>query len=112
MNLEKHSKHTIDQISISDEEKNRLAQARSKALNEPQGISFNRLFSAPVLAYASILVIIGLVSFSSFTPNVNETPSFDDEFAYLNSLESVEMVEQLDFYIWIESQHINTNTGA
>lgn len=106
MNIDKNAKQSIDNISISREEKLKLAQAREHALSNVSSSFFEHFFTTQVLAFASILVIVGLVSFThlkSTSDSIDNSHMFD-ELAVLNGEEPIELVENLDFYIWLESQ--------
>jgi len=104
---------TIDDISLSNDEIKQLAQARQRALEAPKQRFFSS-FSTPVMAYASLFLAVGIVSFSLFNKpedRINQTPQFDEAFTLISSQEPVELYENLEFYMWLGVDNRNENKG-
>lgn len=112
MKIEKQVSQAVNHISISDEEQRHLDMARQKAIYSQTEPSWKRYVSAPNLAYASIAILV--VSISFITMNSPTTPhkqlGYDNELALLESKVPVELVEQLDFYMWLDSQQLSDKT--
>lgn len=106
-------KQSINNISISNDELKQLAQAREQALAEPKN-SFFSTFTHPVLAYASVFLVIGLVTFSLLNnPDKLDSihPQINDEFAFMTSPDDVEMYQDLEFYMWLEIESQSSKEG-
>ncbi len=98
------AKQAMNNMTISSDEKKRLLLAREQALNTPKS-SFIVSLSAPIMAYASVFLVVGLISFSLFnkTPDtaINSMP-IHDEFALMNSQDAVELYQDLEFFMWLD----------
>lgn len=109
-NLHNKINNAIDDISLSANEKNQLAQARQQALSEPKK-SFFSSFSSPIMAYASLFLVVGIVTISLLnkpTDFTKTSPQFDETFALISSQEPVELYEDLEFYMWLEVERVKS----
>jgi len=97
-------KQSIDEINISKDEHIKLIQAREKALNSGQS-STSTWFKTPVIAYASIVLVVCSISYSLYIkPNkmtINPT-QFEQEFALMQQADLIAMSEDLEFYMWLD----------
>lgn len=83
----------------------RLNQARHRALSRPPGLHAVRWTGLGAIA-ASVLA--GLLWFGTLT-SPHERPG-DSEFAEIDLLtEDIELVEELDFYLWLELADTGTD---
>jgi len=109
-NLHNKINRTINDISLSTDEIKQLAQARQRALTAPKQHFFSSFFT-PVMAYASLFLVVGLISFSVLNKPadlLNKTPQFDETFALISSPEPVELYENLEFYMWLEIELVKS----
>ena len=105
-NLNEQINHAIDNISINANEIDQLAQARQQALDGSKHSLFSS-FSSPIMVYASLFLVVGFISFTTLNMSsdfTETTPRFDESFSLLSSQEPVEMYEDLEFYMWLETE--------
>lgn len=96
-------KKTLEQQSLADETRRKLAEARLRALN---GVEQSRTVSyRPVmLAFAGIAALAIAISLT-FKPE-SQTVVIDNiaAFEIITSEEPLDMYEDLEFYVWLDGQ--------
>ena len=96
-------KQTLDNDKPDEKLKQQLRYARQLALEQPQQATYSR-FLAPVVAFASICAITLAITLS-MSPSTNPDDINNIEaFEIITSNDSLEMYENLEFYLWLEDE--------
>jgi anti-sigma-K factor RskA len=99
-------KHTLDQQTLDADTSRHLAQAREKALQQPQ--PFWRLsYVVPAMAMASVVAIAILLTQQLPRQPGEFSPDSIEAIEILSSSDELEMLENLEFYAWLEEQPID-----
>jgi anti-sigma-K factor RskA len=96
-------KQTLDQQALDADTTRQLAQARDKALQ--QSPAFWRVsYAVPAMVIASLMAIVVMIN----QQLPDQPPSFAadsiETFEILSSRDDLEMIENLEFYVWLDEQ--------
>lgn len=102
-NLAQKIKQTLDAEVLDEELQNQLKHARRQALDQPQQKAASR-YLTPALAFASVCVIAVTISLTITQSDKPEAVDNIDSFDIMTSTDSLEMYENLEFYMWLEQE--------
>ncbi len=99
-------KHTLDQQTLDADTTRQLAQARAKALQQNQ--SFWRMsYAIPAMVMASLVAIVVIINQQLPIESPTYSPDSIDSFELLSSTDELEMIENLEFYVWLDEQALD-----
>jgi anti-sigma-K factor RskA len=99
-------KHTLDQQTLDADTSRQLAQAREKALQQPQPF-WRMSYVVPAMVMASVVAIAILLTQQLPGQSTQFSPDSIEAIEILSSSDELEMFENLEFYAWLEEQPID-----
>ena len=96
-------KKTLDQQSLDEDTRRKLAEARRQALDAVE-VARPEHYRPAMLALASIAVLAIAVSLTFWPKNQAVTVDSIESFEIITSQESLELYEDLEFYVWLGEQ--------
>jgi hypothetical protein len=99
-------KQTLDQQPLDADTSRQLAQAREKALQQPQPF-WRMSYVVPAMVMASVVAIAILLTQQLPGQSTEFSPDSIEAIEILSSSDELEMFENLEFYAWLEEQPID-----
>jgi anti-sigma-K factor RskA len=99
-------KQTLDQQTLDADTSRQLAQAREKALQQPQPF-WRMSYVVPAMVMASVVAIAILLTQQLPGQSTQFSPDSIEAIEILSSSDELEMFENLEFYAWLEEQPID-----
>ena len=96
-------KKTLDQQSLDDDTRRKLANVRRQALDAVE-VERPVHYRPAMLAYASVAVLAIAVSLTFWPKNQVVVVDNITAFEIITSQEPLDMYEELEFYVWLDGQ--------
>lgn len=96
-------KQTLDNEPFDKALQHRLKKARYVALEQTQTSLMSR-YAAPAIAFASLCAIALIITLTLSPSTVPDDINNIEAFEIITSKDSLEMYENLEFYLWLDDE--------